>query len=167
MIKILRTGHNETRLSTEEMDRLITWVDLNAPYYPVYESAYPGNPCGRSPLTPAQVRQLGKLTGARFVTNHRDPYRAQISFDRPGVSPCLAALEKGSLEYLQALEIIKAGQEQLRQTPRADMKGFVPCETDRARLEKYQQREHAEKRIRAALRDGEKVYDSGSATNGT
>ncbi len=159
LIKTLRDGHNGTKLSAEEMDRLITWVDLNAPYYPVYESAYSGNPCGRSPLTTVQVQQLRKLTGARFVTGHRHAYRAQISFDRPALSPCLAALEKGSPEYRQALDIITAGQEKLRQTPRADMKGFIPCKTDRARLEKYQQRQLTEMRIRAALRDGEKVYD--------
>jgi len=160
LIKTLRAGHNGTKLSAEEMDRIITWVDLNAPYYPVYQSAYPDNPCGRSPLTTAQVRQLENLTGARFVTDYRNACRAQLSFDRPALSPCLASLEKGSPEYGQALEIIKAGQEKLKQTPRADMPGFVPCETDLAHLQKYEQRRRTEQRNRSAIHGGRKIYDN-------
>jgi hypothetical protein len=163
LIKILRDGHNDTTLSAEEMERLITWVDLNAPYYPVYESAYPDNPCGRSPLNTAQVKQLEKLTGARFVMAHNHGSRAQISFERPELSPCLATLEKGSPEYSKALEIIEAGRQRLLQTPRADMEGFIPCEGDRERLAKYEQRRRIEQRNRAAICEGQKVYDEDSA----
>jgi hypothetical protein len=163
LVKILQSGHNEVKLSIEEMDRLITWVDINAPYYPVYESAYPNNPCGRSPLTSGQVKQLEKLTGAKFVTDHRSKYRAQLSFDRPAISPCLMSLEKGNAEYVQALKIIEAGRQKLIQNPRADMAGFVPCEADQARLVRYEQRRRIELRNRAAIRDGQKVYDKDSA----
>jgi len=43
--------------------------------------------------------------------------------------------------------------------PRADMPGFVPCATDRARDEKYMRRLAAELRSREALRTGRKVYE--------
>ena len=43
--------------------------------------------------------------------------------------------------------------------PRADMPGFVPCETDLKREEKYAAREAAERRSREAIRRGERVYD--------
>ena len=92
LIKVVREGHEEhkeLKLSAEELETLITWVDLNAPYYPAYECAYPNNPCGRSPITGAQLNQLGSLTKARFVLHNGDNQRAQICFERPGMSPGL------------------------------------------------------------------------------
>ena len=47
----------------------------------------------------------------------------------------------------------------MRKTPRADMTGFTPCEADRLRNEKYEQRAAIERRARAAIVKGEKVYD--------
>jgi hypothetical protein len=38
------------RLTSEEFERVVTWIDLNAPYYPSYASAYPDHLAGRSPL---------------------------------------------------------------------------------------------------------------------
>lgn len=163
LIETLQGGHNDVKLSAEEMGRLITWVDINAPYYPVYESAYPDNPCGRSPLTAGEVAQLEKLTGVKFVTDYRHKYRAQLSFDRPALSPCLASLKMDTPEYIQALGIIENGRQKLLQTPRADMEGFIPCEADQARLIKYEQRRRIEQRNRDAIRDGQKVYDQDSA----
>ena len=40
------------------------------------------------------------------------------------------------------------------------MPGFIPCEADLARLKKYEQRRRTEQRNRAAIRDGQKVYDN-------
>jgi hypothetical protein len=39
------------------------------------------------------------------------------------------------------------------------MDGFVPCEADRAREERYQRRLAAERRVYDAIRAGRKVYD--------
>jgi hypothetical protein len=47
----------------------------------------------------------------------------------------------------------------LRQKPRADMAGFEPCDTDRARWADYAARQEAEARNRKALREGQKEYD--------
>ena len=178
LIKVLQEGHKEgapgfaehkkLKLSTEEMERLITWVDINAPYYPFYESAYPDNPCGRSPIDNAQLKTLAKLTGANFVLDHgarKHKRRAQISFDRPELSLCLKGRKcdtegcPGSPNYQKALAIIKAGQAQLLKVPRADMEGFIPCAKDRERLEKYERRAQIELENRKAILKGRKIYD--------
>jgi len=165
LVTVLRTPHNDDhktlKLSEEDLGRITTWLDINAPYYPTYESAYPNNPTGRCPLTGGQLSQLGKLTGARFVTGNRRGARAQIAFERPELSPCLQKLDKASPEYGKALAIIQAGKAMLQKTPRGDMDGFVPCEDHRRRLAKYEHRQREEKRHRKALLAGKKVYDEG------
>ncbi len=84
----------------------------------------------------------------------------QVNFDRPGLSPCLAKFpDKNDLGYTEALAIIRAGKEMLSQRPRADMPGFIPCETDRRRELKYATRRKIEDRNREAIRQGKKVYD--------
>lgn len=144
--------HTDVNLTAEEMERIVTWVDLNAPYYPSYASAYPKNPYGRSPLNDGQLgklRQLGVSTG---ITD--------ISFDRPEISPGLAKLTKEDPRYSEALAIIRAGQDALKKNPNPDSPGFVACEADQQRERKYQQRVEIELRNRAAIRDGRKVYDA-------
>jgi len=169
LIKVLRTPHNKDhktlKLSAEDLDRIITWIDINAPYYPHYECAYPSNPTGRCPLTGGQLKRLGQLTRARFVTRHGGNQRAQIAFERPELSLCLQKLKKDSPQYKEALAIIKAGKATLAKTPRADMDGFVPCEDHRKRLAKYAHREAEEKRSRQAIHAGRKVYDQGLNRN--
>jgi len=169
LIKVLTEGHKpgtaghkehmKLKLSRKSMDKLITWVDLNAPYYPVYESAYPNNPCGRSPINNRQFNRLKQLTKARFVTGHGRNKRSQISFDRPELSPCLKKLDENSAEYKEALAIIQAGKAQLEKLPRADMDGFVPCTKDSQRLDKYNKRTEIEQANRKAILQGRKVYD--------
>ena len=65
--------------------RVVTWMDLNAPYYPSYASAYPEHLAGRSPLADAQLARLEELTGVplRSLAGHRSNRGPQISFDRP------------------------------------------------------------------------------------
>ena len=64
LIDLLRAGHEGVKLSPEELDRIITWIDLNAPYYPFYEDYYTGNTWGRSPLDHRQLLRLGQLVSA-------------------------------------------------------------------------------------------------------
>ncbi len=159
LIKVLRKGHHDITLSSEEMDRLVTWLDLNAPYYAFYESAYPNNPCGRSPITERELKRLAALTKATFHKGHNKKHRAQISFDRPQMSLCLTKLDTESPEYAEALAIIAKGKQRLAQVPRADMPGFIPCETDRKRNEKYAQRLSIEHANRTAIQTGKKYYE--------
>ncbi len=138
-------------LSKEDLDRLITWVDINAPYYPSYATNFPDNEYGRSPLTKAQTARL-KALGINDMA---------ISFDRPDLSPALGRFkEKSDPMYREALAIIRAGGEALAKSPRPDMSGFVPCTIDNARDRKYVQRLDIEKHNREALRDGRKLYDN-------
>jgi len=154
LVEVVRKGHYDLKLSKEDFDRLVTWVDINAPYYPSYATNFPDNPYGRSPLTNAQTEQLKKLGISDMA----------VSFDRPEMSPGLTKFQdKTDPKYKEALRTIQAGKEMLRSSPRADMPGFVPCATDQKRDEKYRLRAAVELRNRAAIREGRKVYDEGAA----
>ncbi len=146
--------HTDVKLTPDELERIVTWVDLNAPYYPSYASAYPQNPYGRSPLSGGQIdklKQLGVDTGI-----------IDISFDRPEMSPGLAKLPKDDPRYAEALAIIREGQQALKKNPNPDAEGFVACEADQQRERKYEMRAEIERKNRAAIRDGRKVYDTNS-----
>jgi hypothetical protein len=149
-------------LSQEEFERLVTWVDLNAPYYPSYASAYPNNLAGRAPLSDAELQKLEDLTGVplRQLAAHSSNQGPQVSFDRPELSPCLA--RAAAPKRTEALEIIRAGQHQLAQKPEADMPGFQACSMDEWRERKYQVRRQTELNAREALASGEKVFDQAS-----
>jgi len=126
---------------------------LNAPYYPTYESNFPDNNYGRSPLTAAQVGQLA------WSNDWRGP-SMDICFDRPEMSPGLAKLKNDPAKYNAALEIIRAGKAALEKSPRADMPGFVPCPKDQSRLAKYAERRKIELKNRQAIGEGKKFYEA-------
>lgn len=152
----------KSRLAQEEFDRIVTWIDLNAPYYPSYASAYPDHLAGRSPLNHAQLERLEKLTGIplRQLAGHRENRGPQVCFDRPELSPCLAGLGGTSNpNYVEALEIIQAGARSLKERPEADAPGFEPCAIDQWREQKYLARRQAEALSREALREGRRIAD--------
>lgn len=165
LVKLLDDGHEDVKLSTEERDRIITWIDIGGPYYPDYGCSHPDNVAGRAPLTIAQVKRLGELTGVRFLDNRGNPgwvtHRLWISFDRPELSPCLQKLEQGSAAYDEALALIRTGQAELQNNPEADMPGFRYCEEHQAREDKYNSFRERESIRRRALIEGLKVYDPG------
>jgi len=154
--------HNDLKLSREEFDRIITWVDINAVYYPHYASAYPNSLTGRCPLDAGQIARLGQLTGVPFesLRSYSRNQGPQISFDRPEFSPCLAKFQDNAdPNYVEALAIIRAGQQMLAERPRADMPGFQPCEVDQRREAKYALRRQIEQRNRDAIRRGDRIYE--------
>ncbi|MCX6929309.1 MAG: hypothetical protein NT154_39725, partial [Verrucomicrobia bacterium] len=162
LVKLLRKGHNKVVLSQEEMDRVITWIDLNAPYYPNYACTYPDNLAGRSPLNEAELARLKELTKVDFAGQNgfgslQGPV---LSLDRPELSPCLAgAGAPASERYQAALAIIRLGKERLAAHPRGDTDGFEMCKADQDRETKYAARQALEQRNRTAIREGRKVYD--------
>ena len=166
-VQVLRTanypGHEDVKLTPEELDRIITWVDLNGVYYPTYMSAYPDSLTGRVPLDNAQLGRLGQLTGWNFGAQRS--FNAcpgpDVSFERPELSPCLAQfLDRGDPKYKEAVAIIRAGKENLARSPRGDtLEGFVPSGADRRREQKYAARRDIELRNREAIRKGGKLYD--------
>jgi len=148
LIRHLRDGHNDVGLDAESMDRLITWVDLNGPYYPTTYTAYPHNPPGRCPLDRNELAALGRMTGFAVgqVTRADQCRGPMISFDRPEMSPCLATLENDPVKHEQALAMIREGRRRLQARPRADMPGFVAWERDlqrQAHLAKYREIERS------------------------
>ncbi len=151
-------GHGGVELTDEERDRIITWMDVNAPYYPQYESAYPDNLCGRMPFTFAEKARIEKLCGRVISSAHGKRQREQLNFDRPECSRILEGV-KGKPACGKALALIRKGQERLKATPRCDMEGFVPCAADQAREFRYQRRLAEERRVYEAIRTGRKVYD--------
>lgn len=164
LARVLLEGHKDpeidrrVKLDQEELDRLITWIDINAPYYPDYATAYPDNLYGRSPLDSKQVVRLNELTGVKLTDQKR---AMDVSFARPELSRCLASIpDKSDPRYQEALAIIRAGQQTLRERPATDMPSFRlvhPIEV--AKEAKYQARLQAEARMREAIVRGEKHYD--------
>ena len=162
LVKTVQAGHHDVKLDQEEWDRINTWIDINGVYYPEYSSAFPGNLAGRSPLTNEQVNRLGELTGVNFVSlaGHTRNLVPQISFDRPGKSPCLENIpNKNGKKYKEALSIIQKGKEILAATPRADMKYFRPNIVDQQRQTKYNSRQQIEQQNKKAITLGKKCYD--------
>ncbi len=168
LVQVLRAGHHDVTLSRDELDHIITWVDLNAPYYATYNCAHPQSVSGRCPLTRPQLARLCELVGPPWVwQDEGSPFNnfgaspgIMVSFDRPELSPCLANFTDSSdPRYGEALAIIRAGQEMLARHPEADRPGFVPCAEDRRREAKYAERRQIEQRNREAIHGGHRVYD--------
>ena len=165
--KLTRTlyGHGRAELTDEERDRVITWMDVNAVYYPRYECAYPDNPGGRMPLSFKEKEQLEKLCGTKIENSHSKRQREQLDFDRPELSRILDGVkgEGGQVKgekYQEALTIIKKGAERLKATPRGDVEeGFVPCAKDQEREARSERRQAEEHRVYEAILAGRKVYD--------
>jgi hypothetical protein len=133
LVDIVRGEHYEVRLDRESLDRIVTWIDMNAPYYGTYASAYPDNLFGRSPLDDGQLARLTELTGIPLNARNTgaELNGSQVNFTRPELSPCLAAFgNRDDPKYQQALSIIEAGCRTLLARPRADMPGFIACEKD-------------------------------------
>ncbi len=161
IVENIIAGHNDVKLSADEFNRVVTWIDLNGPYYPSYASAYPDNLAGRSPLSDKQLDELAAIVGVdlKGLANFNRTVGTQISFDRPHLSPCLDAIRADKEKYDRALVIIQAGKASLAQAPRADMDGFAACEVDRQRQETYLSRLKKEQQNRDAIRQGYKLYD--------
>jgi hypothetical protein len=163
LTKVLLEGHGkpaldkEVHLDPESFDRIVTWIDINAPYYSDYSGgAYRDNPYGRSPIDGKELGRFKNLTG---VDPARPGAMAEVSFTRPEISPSITRLaEKKPRARDEALAILRAGKARLFENPRLDMPGFRssdPIET--VQEAKYQSRLRAEIERRAATARGEKL----------
>jgi hypothetical protein len=165
LVKVICAGHEDVKLTEAEFETIVTWIDLNTPYYPRYDCAYPDNLTGRSPLNNQQIKRLSELTKVPFskIAAHNSNLGPQVSFDRPHLSPCLQKLKdtKGP-EYLEALAIIEAGSLMLKNRPRADMPGFQACPIDQRRQQQYIARQQIELNNRRSIQQGLKLYDTPS-----
>ena len=170
-------GKPRVKLSDEDLDRIITWIDLNVPYYPSHVTYYRTNTFGRCPLDHKEMKALGQLAAAApgkvkygwsntnsysvrrlnsLIMNHGSP----INFTRPARSLCLSGFtNKTDPKYVEALAIIRKGARRLRDHPRLDMPNFKPCPADRKRLDYLAKRKAVERRNRRAIIEGNKLYD--------
>ena len=128
LVDMLDAGHHGVSLTKSERGKIIEWIDLNMPYYPTYETAFPERPYGRSPLTFPEAQDLVKITGdhqsiiADSIWKRVDETRrlgTGVNFTRPELSPCLAGISADRRE--RALEIIRLGTEHLREYGRPDL----------------------------------------------
>ncbi|MHB8973600.1 MAG: HzsA-related protein [Pirellulaceae bacterium] len=175
LVEVLRAKHYDVQLDRESFDRIVTWIDMNAPYYGSYYSVYRDHVYGRAPLDDAQMARLAELTGlpyqvpsAHVGLNQQkiagnELCGSQVNFTRPALSPCLAKFaDKNDPRCLEALAIIRAGQERLARQPREDMLGAqaVPvAAVDVARNGRCQARSCAETTARQAILAGRQVLD--------
>jgi len=157
LISYLRAGHKKVKLGSEELQRIITWIDLNGVYYGNYNSYYPG----RNPIR----KELGELLGLGGVRNHNQHLKqhgALVCFNRPKTSPILARTgPPGSEKYNRALEIISLGAERLKKQPREDVLGpkTTPIvDLDVFRLKRHQRNLTEERKSLQAHLAGKKYY---------
>ncbi|MFW6114581.1 MAG: hypothetical protein ACOC7K_02475, partial [bacterium] len=161
LARVLLEGHGdpeidqEINLDQESFNRIVTWIDINAPYYPTYAGgAYRNHPYGRSPLTGEEFNRFSDLIGKKF-NRRKFP---DVSFNRPELSSCLTPLRSNEpSRYQQALALLRLGMERLRETPRADMPDFKLAAPEEVKEERYQSRQKQEARMRAALLQGKRL----------
>ncbi|MGL4593163.1 MAG: hypothetical protein ACRCUY_00370 [Thermoguttaceae bacterium] len=154
----------DKKTNPEAVDRVLTWIDINTPYYGTYLTPFPTNRYGRSPLSNAQFNRLAELCG--YNTKGYDLDWA-ISFTRPEISRCLnkwkTPQERETPEYLEALSIIHKGGQILQEIPRGEIPELVPPpERDAAQQEKYDRMKAHEQKMREAIKNGNKYFDSES-----
>ncbi len=173
LVEILRQGHYDVKLEKQDFDRIVTWIDLNTPYYPSHATYYRTHTFGRCPLDHGQLTRLGQLIptgprGSKYHWTSVDSYNPRelthlvmtcgspINFTRPEHSLCLKAFDdKGDPGYADALAIIRSGKEMLDKHPRLDMPGFRACQADQERLDYHALRQDIETRNRHAIGAGQ------------
>jgi hypothetical protein len=171
LAEVLIEGHEDpevdkkTQLDPEGFDRIVTWIDCNAPYYPDYASAYRDNLYGRSPIDPQQLARLSELVGMKLTERKLN---GQVNFTRPEFSPCLTEFsDKSDRKYQEAVAIIDAGRQMLDQRPRADMVDFqLTSQTEIDQESKYRARLEVEAAMRQSILKGEKRYEAPPASGG-
>ena len=163
LVKVLSEGHGkpeidrQVKIDREGLDRIVTWIDINAPYYPEYAGgAYRDNAYGRCPIDNKQLARIEHLIGAKIQRNDM----ALLNFTRPQWSPCLAGFaDKNSPQYREVLQILQAGKEKLSRQPRPDMLDFqLTDKLEIAQQCKYDALRKAEAEARAAITEGKKQY---------
>ncbi len=151
----------DRKTNPEAFDRVVTWIDINTPYYPTYATSFPNNPYGRCPLTEKDMKRLAELTGRK--NDHA--FAFAISFTRPERSRCLdrwkTDADKQTPEYKEALELIKTGGRFLALLPRGDGDPALvtSSERDAKQMDKYVRMQEIEALFRDAIRSDKKVFD--------
>ncbi len=163
LTKTIDSNHKDVKLTEDEKRILYTWMDLNAVYYPTYDSAYPDNMAGRCPLDDQDMNRLKELTGTDFekLNGFNRTEGPQLTFERAELSPCLDKIRGDKPKFDEAVALIRKGGEQLKTKPNgALIEGFTPCKKDQERHKLYDERLGEEKKFMQARAEGKKVYDT-------
>ena len=161
LMETLLQEHHDVRLTREEFERIVTWIDLNGVYYGEYSSVYDA----RNPLSHddfGRLLQLASFGSPEDLYNFENGHGNQISFTRPERSPILDRIENHeSQEYREAFAIIEKGGVELARQPREDMTGpatKVSWQPDIDRSMRYERNVQEETESRAAVLNGSKHY---------
>jgi hypothetical protein len=155
LIDVVKGGHEDVQLDRESFERIATWIDMNAPYYGDYSTAYGSNAFGRSPLDGGELHRLRELTGRPLGDVQSELAGSPVSFTRPEWSPVLEGLEvRDPGKYAEALALIRAGIDRLARSPRADMPGVALSGEDARRQAKYEACQKEESEGRRLVREG-------------
>jgi len=144
LISVLQSGSRANALSADEWDRVVTWIDLNGPYYGTYEHERPERYVGRDAL-PACPQVLDALQKRNCGRCHHAALGAdyQMNLTHPEWSAVLTAplpraaggrglcgeggyADKDDLTYQTIVSLLNAAAEELRVRPRMDMPGAQP-----------------------------------------
>ncbi|NLH98699.1 MAG: hypothetical protein GX446_04300 [Chthonomonadales bacterium] len=161
LVDVIRGEHHGVQLDRESVERIVTWIDMNAPYYGSYSTPYPDHPFGRSPLDGAQLGRLSQLVGKPLGDVASEFEGSQISFARPAMSPALSGLaERDPAAFAEALQIIEAGRRRLAETPREDMPGWKLTASDARRQSKADRQGEEERAVLRRLAERERAAGS-------
>jgi hypothetical protein len=144
------------QMSDNERQRVLTWIDLNVPYYGTSETESPDAKGCRRIYPPKLDAVLAEVAGRRcaschdggkvpraFWTRLEHPelnsfLRAPLSQAAGGTGRCGTPVfaDTADTDYLAVLKTFEVAQAQLRQRPRMDMAGAAPVWVDRSCLGK-------------------------------
>jgi formylglycine-generating enzyme required for sulfatase activity len=89
LIQLLRKGHHGVQLNQEEWDRLITWIDVNVPFYGTWKEARPNI---RDEYVKARHENRCKYAGVdEDIEAIPDPYKGDEAFVPPKPMPVAKA----------------------------------------------------------------------------
>lgn len=140
LVQVLRGSHaSRVNLSPEEWRELVTWIDLNAPYYSTYRYSRPGTVGGRELLTP-RVRaalhnvfhqhcaschgeDVGRVERVNFEDVMQSPaLLAPLSQAAGGTGTCGEVFTSLDSPGAQALVVaLRLLEQEIRENPREDM----------------------------------------------
>jgi len=154
---LLLRGHPDTngaprvKMESREIRRVLTWIDLNVPYYGTSETAYPEKRGCRQMYPTDLDKTLDEVAKRRCSECHRDariprPFwtritnphlncflLAPLAKSAGGSEACGRAVFPNAEDpdYQAILRTFDAVLAQLRQRPRMDMPGATPAAVDR------------------------------------
>lgn len=157
---VLLRGHCDSQgnasfaLSSSEVRRLLTWIDLNVPYYGTSETSHPETPGCRQIYPPELNKVLAEVAQRRCAECHEGgkfprPFWTRIgnpqlnnflvaplAREAGGSGACGKAVFQSTQDpdYQAILGTFRSVLSDLAQRPRTDMPGAVTAEVDRSCL---------------------------------